>query len=298
MAQTSGVIELLAGAARARIALQGGECLHWSINEAPLLWTPDPRFWNATAPILFPVCGWTRAGRVRVDGQSFPLGLHGFAATQPFVESQRGSDFVRLELRDNAATRAQYPFAFALQIDYHLTPQSLAITARVTNSGDASMPYALGLHPGFCWPFAGSTAAGHAIVFDVAERPCVPVIAPGGLFSTQQRDVAMTGVRLPLDSDSFAREALCFLDAQSAGLRFVAPDGSALRVEMEGFRHIVLWSRPGAPFLCIENWTGYGDPVDFAGELRDKPSMLLLAPGEWREHRACYRREYATNTSL
>lgn len=284
-------IELSAGNARAGIALRGAEWVDWRVGADALLWTPDAAFWDETAPLLFPVCGWTRDGRASVNGVVYPLGLHGFARAQTFELQQRGGDFVTMTLRDNAATRAQYPFAFELNLEYRLTPFAFEARARVVNAGRVPMPYAFGLHPGFRWPFAGGDIEDYAIVFDEEERADVPVIAPGGLFSDQRRPVALEGRELALSSDTFAREALCFLDARSRGLRFTGPGGRALRVEADGFPHIALWSRPGAPFLCIEHWTGYGDPVDFAGELADKPSMISLAPGEERTHAARYTLE-------
>jgi hypothetical protein len=51
----------------------------------------------------------------------------------------------------------------------------------------------------------------------------------------------------------------------------------------------VLWSRPQAPFIALESWTGYGDPWDFEGELFAKPSMILLPAGGRGQHIASYR---------
>ena len=282
------LIELTSGKARASVARAGGEWREWSIGETPMLWTPDPAFWSQTAPVLFPVCGWTRDGQVRVAGKTYPLGLHGFANRMHFDVDARGADFVRLILRDDDATRAVYPFGFELSLEYRLAPLHFSVQARVRNTGQEAMPYAFGLHPGFRWPFSGGRQDDYAIVFDDAEKAEVPVIAPGGLFSQERRAIALEGARLALSQNTFAQEALCFLDARSRALRFTATDGRALRVEMEGFRHIVLWSRPRAPFLCIESWTGYGDPVGFGGELAAKPSMILLAPGEERSHAVRY----------
>lgn len=285
------MIELTAGGARARLALAGAEWRQWSVGGAQMLWTPDPAYWSQTVPILFPVCGWTREGRVRVAGKSYPIGLHGFASKLDFQPVARGADFVRLMLRDSEATRGLYPFAFELEIEYQLAPTWFEVRACVRNTGASLMPYAFGLHPGFCWPFAGGNPEDYAIVFDEAESAGVPVIAPGGLFATEHRAIALDGARLALTADTFAQEALCFLDARSRGLRFEGPDGAVLRVTTDDFRHIVLWSRPGAPFVCIESWTGYGDPVDFGGDLADKPSMILLEPGQGRNHIARYQLE-------
>jgi hypothetical protein len=49
-----------------------------------------------------------------------------------------------------------------------------------------------------------------------------------------------------------------------------------------------LWTKPGAPYLCIESWTGHGDPEGFAGDIFEKPSMRILPPGESARHRVRY----------
>lgn len=204
--------------------------------------------------------------------------------------AKQGADFVRLRLEADEATRALYPFDFRLDAIYRLDEMALAWALEVTNLGFESMPYALGLHPGFRWPLAGSAAA-HAFIFDAPERPQVPVIAPGGLFSRDSRSIPLDGRRLAITAELMAQEALCFLDIASRGATFDNGAGVRLRVDLDDFPHLALWARPPAPFLCIEAWTGHGDPVGFAGELSDKPSMRLLAPGATARHAARFSLE-------
>lgn len=254
------------------------------------MWTPDPAVWAQTAPNLFPVVGWTRNGEIRHRGRTYPLGLHGFAAARDFAVVEQGAGFVRLRLEADAATRALYPFDFRLDAVYALDEGALVWALEASNLGDEPMPYALGLHPGFCWPLAGSRAP-HAFVFEKPERPGVPVIAPGGLFSARRRAVPLDGRRLALTEDLMAQEALCFLDLAGTGAVFDNGAGLQLRVDLEDFPHLALWARPPAPFLCIEAWTGHGDPEGFAGELSDKPSMRLLKPGAAARHAARFSLE-------
>ncbi len=282
-------VALVCGEAALRVARLGAEARAWRVGEVELLWPGDPAIWPDISPILFPVVGWTRDG-VRIDGRRYSLGLHGFARTLTFVVEQRGTDFVRLVARDDAATREIYPFAFALAVEYRLMASTLAIALEVANTGDAAMPYACGLHPGFNWPFAGASRAGARVQFAAAESPEVPVIAPGGLFARETRPIPLQdGVSLPLDDALFAREALCFVNAASRSLRFDQADGSALAMTVEDFPHFAVWSRPGAPFLSLETWTGHGDPVGFAGDLFEKPSMRVLTSGERARHAATFR---------
>jgi galactose mutarotase-like enzyme len=277
-------IELSNGAASARIAPRGAELNSWRVGADELLWPGDPASWPDTAPLLFPVVGWTRDG-VRVEGEKYPLGLHGFARNQDFVIAARTANSARLVLRANDATRALYPFKFEFSVEYKITDNVLAIKLEVENEDARPLPYAVGLHPGFAWPLPGAQGD-HEILFDAPERKTIPVIAPGGLFSSKNHEIPLEGRRLPLDPALFT-EALCFLDAQSQGLDFRA-GGRSLRMELENFPHIALWTLPGARFLCLEAWTGHGDPVGFCGDLYAKPSMRLLAPNEKARHAATF----------
>ncbi len=285
---TNSTITLISGGARAEIALRGAEALRWTIHGRELLWPGDPRIWNEISPILFPVVGWTRDG-ARVNGERYDLGLHGFARHQDFrLETQR-PDFVRLALSDNAETRALYPFAFSLAVEYLLTSDGLEIAIAVENRAAAPLPYACGLHPGFRWPLAGGPRNGAMVVFERAERAEVPCIAPGGLIGAGMRSIPLDGRSLPLSDALFAHDALCFLNPASRSLKFVEDSGASMTMAFPGFAHAALWTRPGAPFLCLEAWTGYSDPEGFAGDLFEKPGMRVLQPGEKARHAAHYQ---------
>jgi galactose mutarotase-like enzyme len=288
-ATEEGDVELTCGPARARIARRGAQARQWRVGDVDLLWPGDAAIWPEISPILFPIVGWTRDG-ARIDGRRYDLGLHGFARELAFAIEARAADFVRLVARDSAETRERYPFAFALALEYRLSAATLYMTIEVQNTGAAPLPYACGLHPGFAWPFAGGPRHGARVRFCAPEPAHVPVIAPGGLFSRQTRPIPLeAGTLLPLDDALFAQEALCFLDAASRSLRFEQADGSALSMTLQDFPHLALWTIPGAPFLCLEAWTGYGDPVGFAGDLPEKPSMRSLSPGAKARHGAVCR---------
>ena len=285
---TEAAVTLAAGEARLAIARRGAEATAWSVGGVELLWPSDPAIWSQISPILYPVVGWTRDG-ARVGGRHYPLRLHGFASGEDFSVETAGGAFARLRLRDSAKTRALYPFAFELAVEYRLVNAALEITLEVANPGDAPAPYACGLHPGFRWPFAGAERAGAVVRFEKEETALVPTIALGGLISPQKRAIPLEGKALPLNDELFDRDALCFLEPASRRLRFEQADGSAIAMDFSGFGMAALWTRPGAPFLCLEAWTGYSDPEGFAGELFEKPSMRTLAPGERARHQAVYR---------
>ena len=281
-------VRLASGDARLVLARLGAEARAWSVGGIDLLWPGDAAIWPEISPILFPIVGWLRDG-ARVDGIRYGLGLHGFARRLTFAVERQMRDSVRFVARDDQTTRIVYPFIFALAVEYRLSEDALEIVLEVKNTGFKPMPYACGLHPGFKWPLGSAARKGARVRFTEAERPEVPVIAPGGLFSAEMRPIPLDGRVLPLDDELFSREALCFLNVASRRLSFEQADGSGVEMTLDGFPHIALWSRPGAPFLSLEAWTGYGDPQDFAGDLYEKPSMRVLAPGESARHAALLR---------
>lgn len=285
------MIVLEQGEARAEISADGAEIKLWDIGGVPLIWKPDPAVWPETAPILFPVVGWTKDAQVRVGRDIYPLGLHGFARQRRFTVLDQGPAHVRLHIASDAGTRALYPFDFVLEVEHRLTSFGLETVLKVANRGDRDMPYACGVHPGFRWPFAGGLAEDYRIRFDACEDADVPVIAPGGLIAARRRHLPLSGQDLPLAARLFDNDALCFLNARSRGLRFEAPCGAAIALAVEDLPHLALWCRPGHGFLCLEAWTGFSDPEDFAGDLFAKPSMRVLPPGATARHAATYTYE-------
>lgn len=283
----SAAVTLVSGPAKATIDALGAEARNWSVGDVDLLWPGDPDIWGEISPLLYPVVGWTRDG-ARVEGRHYDLQLHGFARKHLFEVETKTADFARFTLADNEATRAIYPFAFRFAAEYALSAEALTMTLEVENTGDVPAPYACGLHPGFNWPLAGGKKAGALVRFEKEEAAEVPVMAPGGLIGKSLRPVPLTGRELPLSDQLFLGDALCFLDPQSRSLRFEQADGSSIEMDFAGFDHCALWMRPGAPFLCLEAWTGYSDPEGFAGDLFEKPGMKVLPPGGRARHSARY----------
>lgn len=276
-------IHLSAGEASAEIALIGAEPLVWRVGGRDLLWSGDPEHWGFRAPILFPLVGASRRGVIRVDGGDYPMPQHAFARHSLFTLVEQGPDWARLRLADSDETRSAYPFRFRLDVVVTLAPASLELVFEVTNAGAASMPYALGFHPAHPWPFDACGREGHRIEFETAERPAVPEVAPGGLLARTHRAVPLDGRTLPLDPELFT-EALVFLEAQSRAMSFVSPSGAAIRMDTERFPHLAIWTKPTAPFLSLECWTGHADFADAAGELEERASMIVLPAGETRRH--------------
>lgn len=272
----SGVAEISEhGAEPHSLRARDGHELLWQAGDA----------WRRHAPILFPIVGRVPDDTVTVDGRAYPLTQHGFARDQEWDVVDVGDSFASLRLRDGAETRGRFPFAFELVVHYAMDDDGLSTTYVVRNpepSGGVDLPVSIGSHPAFAWPIEpGAARTDHVVVFDEPEPAPVRRL-DHTLVLPDPQPTPIDGSTLRLDPALFTADAIVMDQVASRGLRYTAPSGRGLRMTWDDvFDVVVVWSRPdGADLLCLEPCVGGAAPVDFAGELRDKPGVRLVAPGE------------------
>ena len=265
----------------AEISPLGAELVRLADGEGrELLWNGDPAFWTGRAPLLFPIVGRLPGDQLVHKGVAYPMSQHGFARRREFVRTAASASAASFTLQADEETRKQYPFDFALAVTYTLIEATLTIEAVVTNPGDEPLPASFGFHPAFRWPLPyGGTKSEHRLVFEKAEVE--PVHRPvGGLLARAgEPNPAVDAVFAP-DDALFARDALIFLNPRSRHVRFGVPGQPGLEVAFPGMDQLGIWSKPGAPFLCIEPWSGYASPEDAPAEFTEKPGLSLIAPGQ------------------
>jgi galactose mutarotase-like enzyme len=280
------------GRMSAAISAQGAELR--SLKDArgvELLWQAGPE-WPRHAPNLFPIVGRLAGDTLRHEGKSYRMTQHGFARDSLFRWTERSESRASLRLEANAATRAAYPFEFALDLIYMVENAALSATSRVSNPGDVPLPFCIGAHPGFRWPLAdGIVQEAHILDF-AAQEPGPARSIEDGLLGPAE-PLPFDGRTLELNPGLFAGDAVVMPSVASRFVRYAAlrSDGSAARSIMlswRGYEDLGVWSKPtGAPFLCIEPWRGMASPVGWDGPFVEKPGVVLLAPGgvmdfEWR----------------
>jgi D-hexose-6-phosphate mutarotase len=162
-------IRLTDGKGEAWIApARGGMVTRFSIGGEDVLYLDEATLGDLSKnvrggiPILFPIAGKLMPDRL--PGATAPLAQHGFARNRPWrVVSSAGRAVLALDSDD--ATRAAYPFDFALTFSYALRDRALEIEQRFENRGAAPMPIQPGLHPYFAVPDkAGARVATDATV--------------------------------------------------------------------------------------------------------------------------------------
>jgi galactose mutarotase-like enzyme len=247
-----------------------------------LLWQAGPE-WPRHSPVLFPIVGRLHGDGYTHAGQHYHLGQHGFARDRRFTWTAQSPTGCSLTLDADEESRALYPFAFRLEITYGCENGALTVRYRLTNTGDAIMPAALGAHPGFAWPILpGVPKEAHELRFARDEAAPVHRVTDGLL--TPEAVSPVVDRVLRLESDLFEADALVFTQLASRSLRYSGRGTPVLEIAWEGFEQLGIWSKPGgAPFLCIEPWHGFADPAGFTGSLEEKPGMMLIPPGTDRE---------------
>jgi galactose mutarotase-like enzyme len=253
-------------------------------SDRELLWDGSPAFWNGRAPLLFPIVGTLAGGVYRVEGKTYALPRHGFARGKPFAVLNASSAEALLRLKADDATLAVYPFYFQLQVRFEIRDSTLTVTTTVRNDGGAPMPASFGYHPGFRWPLPfGAARAHHAIEFDLEEPEPIRRLDAAGLVTPVRYPTPVHARRLLLDDELFTDDAVIFAAIRSQSLRYGADTGPRLALHFPDTPYLGLWSKPSAPFICIEPWHGMADPVGFTGDFAEKPGVFIVPPGAQRE---------------
>ena len=246
---------------------------------AELMTDADPAYWTGRAPILFPIVGALAGDRYRVDGTDHMMPKHGFARRSTFALVGVDDDRATFRLEASDATRASYPFDFALTVDFRVVEATLTIETTLANTGDRDLPASFGYHPAFAWPLPyGGAREDHVLTFDADEADMLMALTPDGLIAGE-RASPLHDRTLPLRDDLFADDALIWSPVASQGVTYGVPGQPSLRIEWDA-AELGVWTKPGAAFVCVEPWWGHADRLGFAGEIWDKPGIMRLAPGE------------------
>lgn len=251
-----------------------------------LLWDGNPAFWSGRAPVLFPIVGTLAGGTYRVGDGTYALGRHGFARGRRFEVLETSPAAAVLRLRADAQTLAVYPFHFALQVRFAASGSTLSVTLSLSNEGDRPMPASLGYHPAFRWPLPFHDAGTpHDILFEREEPEPIRRIDAAGLLTPVRHPTPIVARRLLLAHELFSSDAMILDALHSRGVSYGARTGPRIAVRFPDMPYLGLWSKPGAPFICIEPWHGLSDPEGFSGDLSEKPGIFVLPPAGRRDFR-------------
>ncbi len=243
------------------------------------LWQGDPAYWPRHAPILFPIVGRLANDTLRLGDRGYPMKQHGFARDREFHVAHRSDEGAMFRLMHDEQTLQQFPFRFELSVSYRLDRNTLHVRYTVANRDNREIYFSIGGHPAFNCPMTPALAMeDYCLEFDCEESADRHFLSEG-LRNGQVQRALDRSRRLPLHPGLFDRDALIFkgLASSSTSLR---SDRSphAVSVRFDGFPYLGVWSKPGAPFVCIEPWHGVADRPG-GGPFDRKEGVRSLAVG-------------------
>lgn len=263
----------------------GAQMLHLqSADGVEYLWQGDPASWEDRAPNLFPFIGRLTDNTYTFLGKVYPMGIHGFAASEEFQAVSVNKTKLVLVLRSNENTRSQYPFSFSFQITYGLEGDRLDISFRVENLSDEIMPFGVGGHPGFNVPLIeGERFEDYELVFSCPCRPDRVGFTPSVYLSGRDEEYRLRQNRyMDLRHDLFDEDAVILKNMAREVVLRSKRSNMGVKVSYPDFPYLGIWHWPKteAPYVCIEPWTSLPSRQGVVEEISCKSDMVQLAPGK------------------
>lgn len=266
----------------ATISLHGAELIEFcGPDKKNAMWTRNEVFWNRVAPNLFPIVGRLKDDKYTINGEEYAMRQHGFARDFGFDVLDQSETEVSMILKSNSETQMVYPFEFEFVVRYRLEENTLWVDYQTKNVGEVEMLYSVGGHPGFALDGALDL---HSLQFGkegewvsfTADRECIAT----GYYNGRIETITVDGV-LPLSDALFLEDAIVWKAPDFDTIRLLGEDGKVLlNFYCWEWDAVGLWTKPGAPFFCIEPWWGWADSIDSTGNFRHKPGLHKLRSGE------------------
>lgn len=251
-------------------------------NDCEYMWNGDEKYWSGKAPVLFPIVCAVNNGEIKVDGQMYKVGNHGFARKSEFelVEESDTKAIYRLSYDEN--TLSMYPFKFNLYICYTLEENKLQIDYKVENVDNKEMYFQIGTHPGFNCPLdKNDKFENYYLQFECNETLERLFMNDANVLINGKSEVILENNNiLPLTRELFKDGALVFrnMNSKKVALRSKTTDKS-VTLSYENLSYMGLWQAKDANFVCIEPWHGIADEDNFNGEFKEKEMIITLEQG-------------------
>ncbi len=254
-------------------------------NGKEYLWQGNPEFWTGRSPNLFPIVGRVKEGKYRLGDKIYSIkSPHGFVRISELELREKTESSVVFGISDSAETLEVYPFKFDFNVKFTLESNKITVCYSVRNTGDRTMYFSVGAHPGFNIPINKEEKfEDYSIVF---ESDCEPneVICENCYITGEKRPFALENKRIiPLRHDLFDNDAIILSDMKSRKLTVCSKKSeNSITVDFADFKYLGIWHKPmtEAPYICIEPWNGLPSEVKSDEELTEKPAIITLEPNK------------------
>lgn len=271
------------------IDLHGAEALHLiSSNGIDYLRTRD-HFWDRTAPILWPIVGRLKDGYTYISNKKYELSIHGFLRDQEFEVLKQDESSISLVNTYSKETLKHYPFKYKAIITYKLIKNECVTEFAIYNEDEQDMYFNIGGHPGFRIPlYEGEKFDDYKIVFSNKETFTSPTVTKDGLLDFSKPDMTFSDIEeIKLDYKYFNVDAIIIPRPKSKEIKILNRNNKGIKFTYEDYKTLAIWTKVGAPFICLEPWNGYGDRHDSNHQFLEKDALICLKP--LKKYKATYK---------
>lgn len=232
-------------------------------------------YWKRQAPILFPIVGQLKNSQTQIEDKIYEMSQHGFARDMDFEEISKTENKHHYMLKYDEGTLKKYPYKFELHVIYEIIGDTLTVTYKVKNIDDKTIYFGLGGHPAFNCDYSNGE---YEIVFSENEDKIVFLKLKNGLIDTEKAQNILQDNKICLKEDTFDNDAVIMknLKSNKVILQNHETNQKILELDFTGFPYLALWSKKGAPFVCIEPWQNTADRIDSTQIYKDKENIIEL----------------------
>lgn len=240
-------------------------------------------FWKRHSPVLFPTVGKLKKNQTIINGKTYEMPQHGFARDLEFEPITKLDNFHSYVLKSNKNTITKFPFEFELYTTYRSYEKKITTIYKVINTGDGTMPFGIGGHPAFKINIEDLNNENYYLEFEENEEKIHFLYLVDGLIGTEYaRNPMIDKKTIPITKTTFNNDALIMkgITSKKISLKKKSTRKVVLTVDFTGFPYLAIWSKPNAPFICIEPWMATADTVKSSGVFTQKTDIIVLKPNE------------------
>jgi galactose mutarotase-like enzyme len=242
------------------------------------LWQANPKVWNRTAPILFPIVGKLKDNTLHVDGKQFKIRQHGFARDKEFILKYVDPTKAVFELYHDEETIRMYPYAFKLEVTYELLEYDIHCRFNVINKDDKIMYFSIGGHPGFA---LHGTMNDYILSIPQCDKTYKGLRIKEGLIG-ETYPLCFENDQLELKPQLFENDAIVIENDQLDCIYLMNEKTKCgVSLTMSDNTYLGIWSPKNCDnMLCIEPWRGVADTLEGHADISQKLGIEKLEPSQ------------------
>ena len=246
------------------------------------LWQGDEKYWNGSAPNLFPYIARLTEGKYILKGRTYEMPKHGFLRNSVLKLKEKTQTKMVFSLTDSEETYKMYPYHFEIKVKYELFENELKVSYNVANKDKKVMYFGVGGHPGFQVPVEKELSFEDYFIEFAKGTDMKRVGMSEDCFVTGKDEAfpLEENRRLYLHHNLFDDDAIILKDAPSKVV--LASEKGSARIEMETshLEYLGIWHKPAsdAPYVCIEPWSSLPSKKDIIEDLEKQDNLVSLKP--------------------